>query len=153
VLEGTAAEQFSALCAGEIDAAAIVTAHPSPVLAEAMQRCDLKLVPVAGDELEDLLEVRPDLSVARIPGGLYTGAPDEVMSFGLRAILASTINAEDALVRDVTESILESMADFTRQHPVLSNLDAEEMTTAGIAIPLHRGAEAAYRAKGLLSGE
>lgn len=153
VLEGTATEQFSALCAGEIDVAAIVTAHPSPVLAETMQRCDLKLVPVVGDELDDLLEARPDLSVARIPGGLYTGAPDEIMSFGLRAILATTINVEDALVRDVTEAILDSMADFTRQHPVLSGIDAHDMATAGIAIPLHHGAEAAYRAKGLLSGE
>lgn len=153
VQESTAMEQFSALCAGEIDAAAIVTAHPSPVLAEAMQRCDLKLVPVAGEEVEDLLEARPDLSAARITGGLYTGASDEIMSFGLRAILATTINVEDALVRDVTEAILGSMADFTRQHPALSDLVAKDMIDAGIAVPLHAGAEAAYRAKGLLSSE
>lgn len=153
VLEVTAMEQFSALCSGEIDAAAIVTAHPSPVLAEAMQRCELKLVPVAGEELDELLEVRPDLAVASIPGGLYAGVLDEVPAFGLRAILATTANVDEALVRQVTEAILDSMAEFTRQHPALSGIGAHDMVGAGIAVPLHSGAEAAYREKGLLAEE
>jgi TRAP transporter TAXI family solute receptor len=153
VMESTAMEQLSSLCGGEIDAAALVTAHPSPALAETMQRCDLKLVPVAGEELEDLLEVRPDLAAARIPGGIYRGAMDETASFGLRAILATTNGAEDAMVREVTEAMLGSMAEFIRQHPVLTGIGAHDMITAGIAVPLHSGAEAAYRARGLLTAE
>ena len=153
VLENTVSEQFSALCAGEIEAAAIVTAHPSPVLGEAMQRCNLKLVPIKGEELDELLEIRPDLAAATIPGGLYAGAPDDVPAFGLRAILATSVNVEDALVRQVTEAILNSMAAFTGQHPVLSGVQARDMTSAGIALPLHPGAEAAYRDKGLLAPE
>ena len=153
VLEITAMEQFSALCLGEIDAAAIVTAHPSPVLAEAMQRCEMKLVPVAGEEIDELLERRPDLASATIPGGLYTGALDDVPAFGLRAVLATTVNVDDGLVRQVTEAILDSMAEFTGQHPVLAGVGARTMISAGISLPLHPGAEAAYRARGLLTTE
>lgn len=153
VMEITATEQFSALCAGEIDAAAIVTAHPSPILADALLRCELKLVPVEGEALDELLGQRPELSKATIAGGLYTGAVAEVPSFGLRAILASTVNVDDGLVERVTSAILDSMAGFTRQHPVLAGIDAGSMISAGIALPLHPGAEAAYRAKGLLSAE
>jgi TRAP transporter TAXI family solute receptor len=153
VLEITAMEQFSALCAGEIDAAAIVTAHPSPVLADAMQRCELKLVPVAGEEADELLSRRPDLAAATIPHGLYAGVLDDVPSFGLRAILATTVNVDDSLVRQVTEAILDSMAEFTGQHPVLAGVGAGTMMSAGISLPLHPGAEAAYRARGLLSAE
>lgn len=153
VLEVTAVEQFSALCAGEIDAAAIVTPHPTPVLAEAMQRCELKLVPVAGEEVDELLSRRPDLAAAIVPGGLYDGALDDVPAFGLRAILATTVNVDDGLVRRVTEAILDSMAEFTGQHPVLAGVGAGTMISAGISLPLHPGAEAAYRARGLLAVE
>jgi len=155
VLEIGAMEQFSALCAGEIDAAAIVTAHPSPALGDAMQRCDLKLVPVEGEELDELLSGRPDLAAATISGGLYTGALDDVPAFGLRAVLATTTNVEDGLVQQVTEAILDSMAEFTGQHPVLAGVGAGggTMISAGISLPLHPGAEAAYLAKGLFTAE
>jgi TRAP transporter TAXI family solute receptor len=153
VLELNAAEQFSALCAGEIDAAAIVTAHPSPSLAAAMQRCELKLVPVEGKELEELLAVRPDLSAARIRGGLYEGVDEDVPTFGLRAILASTVNVGAGLVRQVTEAVLNSMPEFTSQHPALQGISVKTMTSAGIALPLHPGAEEAYRAKGLIPAD
>lgn len=153
VMELGASEQFSALCAGEIDAAAIVTAHPSPALADAMRRCELKPVPIQGEELDALLEARPDLAPARIRGGVYEGITDDVPTFGLRAILATTVNVDEALVRAVTESILNAIADFTGQHPALEGISAESMTSAGIALPLHAGAQAAYRANGLLAGE
>lgn len=153
VLENTATEQFSALCAGQIDAAAIVAAHPSPALTGAMQRCELKLVPVAGDEVDELLSRRPDLAAATIPGGLYAGALNDVPSFGLRAILATSVNVDDSLVRQVTEAILDSMAEFTGQHPVLAGVGTTTMTSAGIAVPIHSGAESAYRIRGLLPAE
>ena len=153
VLEVTAAEQFSALCAGEIDAAAIVTAHPSPALAEAMQRCDLKLIPVAGEEVDEVLERRPDLAAAVVPGGMYVGATDDVPAFGLRAILATTVNVDDDLVQQVTEAVLDSLAELRSQHPALAGVGAGTMISAGIAPPLHPGAEAAYRARGLLTAE
>jgi TRAP transporter TAXI family solute receptor len=155
VLEITAMEQFSALCAGEIDAAAIVTAHPSPALGAAMQRCDLKLVPVEGEEVDKLLSRRPDLAKATIPGGTYTGALDEVPAFGLRAVLATTVNVDDGLVRQLTGAVLDSMAEFTGQHPVLADVGSADgtMASAGISLPLHPGAEAAYRARGLLPAE
>ncbi|MCK4867010.1 MAG: TAXI family TRAP transporter solute-binding subunit [Alphaproteobacteria bacterium] len=153
VLEVTAMEQFAALCDGQIDAAAIVTAHPSPALTDAMQRCELKLVPVAGDDVDELLSRRPDLAAATIPGGFYAGAPDDVPSFGLRAILATTVNVDDGLVRQVTEAILDSMAEFAGQHPVLAGVGTATMTSAGIAVPIHSGAESVYRVRGLLPAE
>lgn len=153
VLEITATEQFAALCAGAIDAGAIVTAHPSPTLADVMRRCDLTLAPVTGEKLENLLDARPEFSLATIPGGLYKGAPDAVPTFGLRAILASTVNVEDSLVKQVTEAVLDSMAEFTGQHPALTGIGTETMISAGIALPLHPGAEAAYRVRGLLPAE
>ncbi len=150
VVEYSASEQFTALCAGEIDAAAIVTAHPSPLLADAMQRCELVLVPITGRPVEKLIESRPELAPAVIEGGLYAGAPDPVPSFGLRAILASTSQTDDAQVAQLVGAILDAMPDFNGQHPVTARIEAREMAKAGIAVPLHDGAAQAFRARGLL---
>ena len=132
-----------------------VSRSASPALGDAMQRCELKLVPVEGDQLDELLSRRLDLAAATIPGGLYIGALDDVPAFGLRAVLATTVNVDDGLVRQVTGAILDSMAKFSGQHPVLATVGAGggTMISAGISLPLHPGAEAAYRARGMLPTE
>lgn len=149
-MEIPAVEQFPALCAGEIDAAGIVVAHASPVLAEAMRQCDLKLVRIDGGKLAELLEDRPDLARAEIPGGLYAGVPDAVPSFGLRAVLATSSQTDDEIVRAILGAILESLPEFTGQHPVLARLRPESMVSAGIAIPLHEAASRYFKERGLL---
>lgn len=139
-LELPAVEQFSALCAGELDAAATVVAHPSPEIASAIQRCDLRLVPISGEPVERLLKERPELAQATIPGAVYAAAPDPVPSFGLRAVLATTSQVEDEVVRTVVEAVVGSLPDFRRQHPVLNGLQAASMASAAIAVPLHDAA-------------
>lgn len=150
VREVSAAEQFTALCAGELDAAPVVAAHPSPILADAMQRCDLQLIPVAGDEIEELLAERPELAPATIPGGLYAGAPDDIPTFGLRAVLATTTQVEEEVVGAVVEAVLGHLPDLTKQHPTLADLKPGTMATAGIALPLHAGAKRALKSRGAL---
>jgi len=150
VMEVSAAEQFTALCTGELDAAAFVTAHPSPILADAMQRCDLRLVPVAGKRIDKLLEDRAELAPAVVPGGVYAGAPDDVPTFGLRAVLATTTQVEDEIVRSVVEAVLGELTTLTEQHPALARLDRQTMARAGIALPLHPGAKKAFESFGIL---
>lgn len=149
-MELPASEQFSALCAGEVDAATLVVAHPAPEIANAMLRCDLRLVPIEGKPVSALLKSRPELAVAVIPGGLYAGAPDAIPSFGLRAVLATTTQVEDEIVRAVAEAIVTGLPDFRVQHPVLAPLTAESMVSQGIAVPLHDAARAYYRTADLL---
>lgn len=142
VTELSTAEQFSALCLGEIDVAVAVIAHPSPTLSAALARCDLRLVPVEGKAVTKLLKDRPELAAAVIPGGLYIGIPDAVPGFGLRAVLATTAQTDDDIVDIVVRSVLLSLDDFRRQHPVLAAITPREMASAGIALPLHDGARA-----------
>lgn len=149
-MELPATEQLSALCAGEIDAATLVVAHPSPDVAGAMLRCDLRLVPVEGKPVDALLEARPELSRATIPGGLYAAAPDPVPTFGLRAVLATTTQVEDAIVRTVVEAVLSSLPEFRAQHPALAPLTPNDMAAAGIAVPLHDAAREYLRSADLV---
>ncbi|UCH75026.1 MAG: TAXI family TRAP transporter solute-binding subunit [Rhodospirillales bacterium] len=150
VTEMSVEEQFTALCTGELDAAAIVAAHPTPVLVDAMQRCDLRLIAIAGKRIDALLKDRTELAPAVVPGGLYTGAPDDVETFGLRAVLATTTQVEDEIVRALVEAVLGEFSTFAAQHPALGRLDRKAMARAGIAVPLHPGAENAFKTHGFL---
>lgn len=149
-MELPAGEQFTALCLGEIDALAVVTAHPSPAVAEALLRCELRIVSVAGKPVEDLLEDRPELSAAAIPGGLYAGATNEIQSFGLRAVLVTRRQTDEAIVYDVTRAMAESLPGLGQQHPSLAGLRIENIVSAGIAAPLHEGAARFYREQNLV---
>lgn len=146
------ADQFTSLCTGELDAAAVVAPHPSPELAYAMQRCDLRLVPIAGRKIDKLLESRRDLAPTVVPGGLYVGAPDSVPTFGLRAVLATTTQVEEEIVQSVVEAIMSDLSSLTEQHPAFAFLDRKTMVHAGIALPLHPGAEKAFREMGISPG-
>jgi TRAP-type uncharacterized transport system substrate-binding protein len=150
VMEVSTAEQFTALCTGELDAATVVAAHPSPVLADAMQRCDLRLIPITSDAVDKLIESRKELAPAIVPGGLYAGAPDDIPTFGLRAVLATTTQVEEEIVQAVVKAVLDALPTLTDQHPALARLDKETMATAGIALPLHVGAQRAFKAIGVL---
>jgi len=150
VTEVSAAEQFTALCTGELDAAAFVAAHPSPILADAMQRCDLRLVPIAGKKIDKLLQSRKELAPAIVPGGFYAGAPDDVPTFGLRAVLATTTQVEDEIVRAVVEAVIGELPALKEQHPALAHLDPHAMARAGIALPLHPAAQRAFQSLGIL---
>ncbi len=149
VMELSTSEQFTALCTGELDAAAVVAAHPSPILADAMQRCDLRLVPITGRGISELLESRRELAPAVVPGGLYVGAPDDVPTFGLRAVLATTTQVEDEIVETVADAVLDALSSLTDQHPALARLDRATMATAGIALPLHAAAEKVFKSHGV----
>jgi TRAP transporter TAXI family solute receptor len=149
VLEVSVSDQYTALCTGELDAAAVVAAHPSPVLADAMQRCDLRLIPITGAAIEKLIGNRRELAAAVVPGGLYAGAPDDIPTFGLRAVLATTTQVEDEIVQAVVKSVLDALSTFTDQHPALARLEPKTMATAGIALPLHGGAERAFTSSGI----
>ncbi len=151
VMELPANEQVRALCAGDIDAVAMVVAHPSPQIAQALQRCDLRLVPVAGEAIDDMLAERKEFAAATIPGGLYAAAPDPVASFGLRAVLATTSQVEDRIVEAVAAAVIDGLPEFTQQHPVLFGLNAGDMAKAGIALPLHDGARRYFMARGLIA--
>jgi TRAP-type uncharacterized transport system substrate-binding protein len=84
-----------------------------------------------------------------VPGGLYAGAPDDIPTFGLRAVLATTTQVEDEIVQAVVKSVLDALSTFTDQHPALARLEPKTMATAGIALPLHGGAERAFTSSGI----
>ncbi|MBS8226991.1 TAXI family TRAP transporter solute-binding subunit [Vannielia litorea] len=145
-----AAEQSAALCDNQIDAMVYTVGHPSGSIQEATTACDSVLVEVSGDAVNALVEEFPFYSVATIPGGMYRGNDEDTTTFGVRATLVTSDAVSDEAVMALTAAVFDNFEDFKGLHPAFANLTPEEMATQSLSAPLHPGAEAYYKEKGMM---
>jgi uncharacterized protein len=144
------AEQSQALADNNVDAIVFTVGHPNGSIQEATTTTDARLIPVAGPEVDALVEENPYYSKAVIPGGMYPGNPDDVETFGVRATFVSSTDVPDEVVYQVVKAVFENFEDFKKLHPAFASLTKEEMITAALSAPLHPGAEKYYKEAGLM---
>ncbi|MBV0933827.1 TAXI family TRAP transporter solute-binding subunit [Marinobacterium weihaiense] len=145
-----ASEQASALCDNKIDAMVYVVGHPSGAIKEATTSCDSTLVAVSDDTVNKLVEDNSYYRTVAIPGGMYRGNPDDVMTFGVGATIVSSADVPDEVVYNVVKAVFENFDTFRKLHPAFATLKKEEMVRDALTAPLHPGAEKYYKEAGLL---
>lgn len=150
VSELKAAEQSQALCDNKIDAMVYVVGHPNGSIKEATTSCDTVLVPVNGPGIDKLVADHSYYRTAIIPGGMYTGSPDDVPTFGVAATIVSSTRTPADTVYQVVKAVFENFDDFRKLHPAFENLTKEEMIKEGLTAPLHDGAVKYYKEAGLM---
>ncbi|EIE51064.1 C4-dicarboxylate ABC transporter substrate-binding protein [Salipiger aestuarii] len=143
-------EMSQQLCDGNIDAMVYVVGHPAAAIEEAATTCDVKLVNVVGPVIDQLIEDNPYYRTATIPGGTYSGNPDDVTTFGVGATLVTSAQVPEEVVYVLAKSVMENIEDFRQLHPAFAHLEASEMVSDGLSAPLHPGAERAYKELGLI---
>ena len=145
-----ASEQAQALCDNKIDVMIYAAGHPNGAVQEVTTTCDTKLIPVNDDVVKKLVAERPYYAKAVIPGGMYTGNPDDVETFGVKATFVSSTDVDDDVIYQVVKAVFDNFENFKTLHPVFSTLTPERMITEGNTAPLHAGAVRYYKEKGLL---
>ncbi len=149
-LELKPAEQNQALCGSQVDAIIFEAGHPNGLTQEATTGCRARLVRVAGPPIDRLLATHSFYIASVIPGGMYTGNPDDVPTIGTQAVLVTSSNQPNELAYALVKAVFENFADFRRLHPALSTLDIKDMVPSGTVIPIHPGALNYYREAGLV---
>lgn len=144
-------EQAQALCDNKIDAMVFVVGHPSGSIQEATSSCDAVVVPVAGPEIEKLVESRPYYAMGKVPGGLYAGTDADVETFGVVATFVSSTASSEDTIYNVVKAVFENFDRFKALHPAFANLVKEKMVSDGLSAPLHDGAAKYFKEKGLLN--
>ncbi|EIQ7472789.1 TAXI family TRAP transporter solute-binding subunit [Vibrio parahaemolyticus] len=150
VSELKAAEQSKALCDNKIDAMVYTVGHPSGAIKEATTSCDSNIVTVAGPKVDKLIADNSFYRVATVPGGMYRGSDNDVMTFGVGATFVSSTAVPEEVVYNVVKAVFENFDDFRRLHPAFANLKKEEMVKDGLSAPLHPGALKYYKEVGLI---
>jgi hypothetical protein len=143
-------EAIDLMLADRLDAFFIVAGAPTAGVAELAERRGIRLLPLAGPEVAELIRRYPFFSYDLIPFGAYPGVPSvETISVGAQWLVTSLL--EDDLVYDILRAFWRPEA---RQILDLGHPKGREITLEnaldGIAIPVHPGAERYYREVGLM---
>jgi TRAP transporter TAXI family solute receptor len=150
VVELGPAEQNQALCSNQVDAIIFEAGHPNGLTQEATTGCRSRLVRVTGPPIDRLLAAHPYYVGTVIPGGMYAGNPDDVLTIGTQAVLVTSSDQPDELAYAVVKAVFENFADFRRLHPALSTLKVRDMVPSEAVLPIHPGALRYYREAGLI---
>ena len=145
-----ASEQAQALCDNKIDVMIYTAGHPNGAMQEVTSNCSAKLVNVKDSVIDALIADHPYYSYTIIPGGMYKGNKDDVVTFGVSAAFVSSSDVADNVIFEVVKSVFENFDDFKSLHPVFSSLKIEKMVSNDNLIPMHKGAEKYYREGNLL---
>ena len=129
-----------ALCAGEIDAAVFVVAHPNLAVEEAISTCNAVLVPMDGAEVAKVTAGNDYYTPTEIASGTYAGQAVGVPTFALTATLVASSRTSPQVVYELARAVFENFDAFRATHPAFADLDRIEMFSEGLTAPLHEGA-------------
>lgn len=145
-----ASEQAQALCDNKIDVMIYTAGHPNGAVQEVTTTCDTKILDVDSPEIKALVDEFPFYAYTTIPGGMYSGNPNDIKTFGVKATFVSSKRVDEDVVYQVVKSVFNNFDNFKTLHPVFSTLIPEKLIREGNTAPLHKGAEKYFVEKGLL---
>ena len=144
------AEQNRAFCAHELDAIVYSVGHPNGLIRDATLTCHGILVAVSGPGMDQMLSEHREYERATIPGGTYPSNPADVPTFGVRAVVVTTMRMPDTVAYEITRAVFDNFDDFRRLHPAFEALSVAEMVRTTGRAPVHAGAARYYREHGWL---
>ncbi len=117
---------LEALEEGEIDAAFITTALPSPALTKFMKKQSLYLIPFEQEYLDQLQKENGDYFQSKIPARSFTDQEKDVPTLGVKTVLFCGADCEKDQIYEITKAAFKGIdLDFAHQ---------------GVDIPFHEGA-------------
>ena len=141
-------EQAAALCDNKIDAIVFTVGHPAGTIKEATTSCDAKLINVDNEVVRKLASENAYYAMATIPGGMYTGSPDDTTTFGVGATFVTSTNTSPEVVYEIVKAVFSNFKRFKKMHPAFENLEEAKMITNNLSAPLHEGAIKYYKEQG-----
>jgi uncharacterized protein len=132
---------------GNIDAAFITAGAPTASVESLATTADIKIVPIAEDKINELIEKYPYYAKEVIPGGTYPGLDQDTTTVAVLAMLIANADLSEDQVYELTKALFDNVSDIT--HEKGSKISAES-AVQGIGISFHPGAEKYFKEKGLL---
>lgn len=135
---------------GELDAYFMVGGYPVQSIVDLAARGSIRLLPIEGAPRRAMLENHRFLVEAAIPAEVYHGV-DAVQTIGVGAELAVRADRDPEFIYKIVQALWHerTRALLTEGHPRGASIVAAN-AVAGVATPLHPGAERYYREVGLL---
>lgn len=134
---------------GQIDAGFVTAGYPTSSIINIATIRDLVLVPVDLEVAKKLIEEIPYYGLTEIPAGIYTGVEEPVLALSTPALWICDSQLDPTLVYKMTKALWENIDILAKVHAQGKNITLDT-ALAGMAIPLHPGAELYYKEIGLI---
>lgn len=148
-------ECVTALQDKNIDCGVIFAGAPTASVMDIATSIDINILDLSPDllndkaRLEEFLKNNPYFSMVTLPAGMYKGVEREVKTVATPCLLATSADADEELIYQITKSMYENLAEIEKAHAQGKNIKLETALD-GVPIPLHPGAERYFKEAGLL---
>ena len=137
-------EAPDALKEDKIDGYFYMVGHPTANIKDASKSSNIKLIPIAGEKIDQFIKDNPFYIKAKIPAALYNKEQKEILTFASKAILITSAEVSDKAVYTLVKAILENFNEFKKLHPVYKYITKDSLLE-GLSAPLHNGAIKYYK--------
>lgn len=136
------------LCDGRTDAVVVMAVHPAELLTSAGRRCGIAPLSFTDGEVSEMLGALLGYAEVIIPAKTYPGQTVPVRTVGLRPVLATTVDADPAIVGALTTAIARGLDRLNASHPAFATIQIDDLATAASFAPLHPAAAQALGVAG-----
>jgi TRAP transporter TAXI family solute receptor len=137
------------LLAGRLDAVFTTTVAGFQPLSDLARTLPLRWIPIAGPEVDRLIDRHPFYTRARMPAGAYAGNVQGVATVALRSLLVARKGLEPEIVYALLTATYADLDPFRHAHSQFRSI-SPATGLAGMSIPLHPGAGKFFTERGLL---
>jgi len=135
---------------GNMDAFFFVGGYPAGAIAELATGLSIKLVPIAGEEVDAAIGQYAFFAKDLVPGGTYQGVADDVETIAVGAQWVTGVDQPDDLIYEITKALWnENTRRLLDSGHIKGKLITIENALDGVGVPLHPGAARYYREAGL----
>jgi uncharacterized protein len=134
---------------GNLHATLITAGVPTAAVTDFAQSHALKVVPLAGPEIAELLKQQPYYTKVPLPANSYKGQTAAVDTLAVMAVWATHDGVSDAVAYEVTKALYENVAIMGQVHVQGKNISLATATAVGTA-PMHPGALRYFKEKGIV---
>ncbi len=128
----------------EVDVIVIVGVVPDPAIqALAQRRSDIRFIPLKQSIITGLAEKNFAYYGQPIPAKTYPGQTESVLTLGMAALLTTSINTPEKIVRRVMQLIRDGSEEISRSF-YRAGFITDKTVRLGISMPLHPGAKKFY---------
>ncbi len=134
---------------GNLTASLITAGAPTSSITDLANAREIRIVPLAGPEIEALRKKQPYYASVTLPANTYKGQAAPVETLAVMAIWATHDGLSDQMAYEVTKALFENTEILGQVHPKGKEISLKTALLS-VSIPLHPGAERYYREKGLI---
>jgi len=130
------------LIKNKIDGYFMMIGHPYYKIQELAKIHDIDIVEVSPDTclaVKNILVKNPFYTLEEIPKNTYHGIDHAIKSFGVKATLITTKEADYDLIYQIISTIMEHFDEFKKLHPAYKNI-TKTSVIKGLGAPLHPAA-------------